>query len=50
MAGIEDEISFESDDHDPISNGGGAGATGSMSVTMSEENVRKKLAALVCPN
>lgn len=36
----EDEISFESDDHDPASNGGAA--AGSMSINMSEDNVRFK--------
>ena len=34
----EDEISFGSDEHDPTSNG--AGATGSLSVAMSEDNVK----------
>jgi hypothetical protein len=37
MTAIKDEISFESDDHDPSSNGDGA--AGSISVTMSEDNV-----------
>ena len=37
MAHNEDEISFESDEHDPASNGAGVG--GSVSVTMSEDNV-----------
>lgn len=38
MANNEDDISFESDDHDhdPASNGGGV--TGSVSITMSEDN------------
>jgi len=37
MANNEDELSFGSDDHDPALNG--AGATGSISVAMSEDNV-----------
>ncbi|CAK5086158.1 unnamed protein product [Meloidogyne enterolobii] len=36
MANNEDELSFGSDDHDPTLNG--AGATGSISVAMSEDN------------
>nr|CAD2168858.1 unnamed protein product [Meloidogyne enterolobii] len=36
MANNEDELSFGSDDHDPALNG--AGATGSISVAMSEDN------------
>uniref|UniRef100_A0A1I8BBP7 RRM domain-containing protein n=1 Tax=Meloidogyne hapla TaxID=6305 RepID=A0A1I8BBP7_MELHA len=36
MTNNEDELSFGSDEHDPISNG--AGATGPISVAMSEDN------------
>uniref|UniRef100_A0A183CSE1 CTNNB1_binding domain-containing protein n=1 Tax=Globodera pallida TaxID=36090 RepID=A0A183CSE1_GLOPA len=38
MANMEDEVSFGSDEHEPASNG--AAAAGSVSVTVSEDNVR----------